>query len=185
MSAVLGKRQALSGKARSMATIRRSSIRDTTNPPSRRGTDYPSPLRHNEQIRCQQRISDPSELQSRHAPTATQHTDQQPLPIQNASAPARRSQAAQRHSALNGFEAAAAASDSLPLRKTMEIDRPKEATESYAALLSVDWLLLCLSNAFLYSGTLCHIAAACPFNGLSRLGSASKLWMESRIVRTL
>lgn len=60
-----------------------------------------------------------------------------------------------------------------------------EATDDYAALLSVDWLLLCLSNAFLYSGTLCHIAAACPFNGLSRLGSASKLWIESRIVRTL
>ena len=47
------------------------------------------------------------------------------------------------------------------------------------------WLLLCFVIAFLYSAALCQIAAACPFSGLSRLGSPSRLWIESRIVRTL
>ena len=44
---------------------------------------------------------------------------------------------------------------------------------------------LCFSKAFLYSAVLCHIEAACPFRGLSRLGSPSRDWIESKIVRTL
>ena len=40
-------------------------------------------------------------------------------------------------------------------------------------------------SAFLYSAVFCHVAAAWPFSGLSRLGSPSRLMIERRIVRTL
>jgi len=46
-------------------------------------------------------------------------------------------------------------------------------------------VLLCLTSAFLYSGTLCQMEAAWPLSGLSRLGSPSRLWIDSRMVRTL
>jgi len=53
--------------------------------------------------------------------------------------------------------------------------QPAKAQRAHAVPLLPLWVQLCFSSAFLYSGTLCHIAAACPLSGLSKLGSPSKL----------